>query len=43
MHTYWPVALPATDEAAGLAEFMRRLGLGSAFVVTATGNAMPNW
>lgn len=36
--TYWPVALPASAEAAGLVEFMKEIGPGSAFVVNATGN-----
>jgi ABC-type branched-subunit amino acid transport system substrate-binding protein len=31
--TYWPVAMKPSDEAAGLASFMRTVGYGSVFIV----------
>jgi branched-chain amino acid transport system substrate-binding protein len=36
--TYWPVGMSASDEAAGLVNFMRRFGYPSAFVVSAPGS-----
>jgi len=36
--TYWPVGLPASAEAAGMVEFMKEIGPGSAFIVTAPGS-----
>jgi branched-chain amino acid transport system substrate-binding protein len=36
--TYWPVGMPASDEAAGLVSFMRRFSDGSVFVVDASGS-----
>jgi branched-chain amino acid transport system substrate-binding protein len=37
--TYWPVGMAATDEAAGLTTFMRTLGYGRVFVVSAPGSS----
>lgn len=36
--TYWPVGMKPSDEAAGLAGFMRTVGYGSVFIVNASGN-----
>jgi branched-chain amino acid transport system substrate-binding protein len=36
--TYWPVGMKPSDEAAGLASFMRTVGYGSVFIVNAPGN-----
>jgi branched-chain amino acid transport system substrate-binding protein len=36
--TYWPVGMPTSDEAAGLVSFMRTLGYGSVFIVSAPGS-----
>jgi branched-chain amino acid transport system substrate-binding protein len=38
-HTYWPVGMAATDEAAGLASLMGRVGYRQVFVVTAPGTS----
>jgi len=35
--TYWPVGLAASTEAAGMVEFMKEVGPGSAFLVSAPG------
>ena len=36
--TYWPVGMAATEEAAGLTTFMRTVGYGRVFVVSAPGS-----
>jgi ABC-type branched-subunit amino acid transport system substrate-binding protein len=36
--TYWPVGMATNEEVAGLASFMREIGYGSAFIVTAPGS-----
>jgi ABC-type branched-subunit amino acid transport system substrate-binding protein len=36
--TYWPIGMKPSDEAAGLAGFMRTVGYGSVFIINAPGN-----
>jgi branched-chain amino acid transport system substrate-binding protein len=36
--TYWPVGMKPSDEAAGLASFMRTVGYGSVFIINAPGS-----
>jgi ABC-type branched-subunit amino acid transport system substrate-binding protein len=37
--TYWPIGMAATEEAAGLTTFMRTVGYGRVFVVSAPGTS----
>ncbi len=36
--TYWPIGMSTSEEMAGLTSFMRTIGYGSAFIVTAPGS-----
>lgn len=36
--TYWPIGMSTSEEMAGLTDFMRTIGYGSAFIVTAPGS-----
>ncbi len=36
--TYWPIGMSTNEEMAGLTSYMRTIGYGSAFIVTAPGN-----